>query len=221
MKEKKQNWYTNQRKYHFIYKTTNLVNNKFYYGMHSTDNLDDGYIGSGTRLWNSIKKHGRDNFKLEILEFVESRELLKKREAELINEEMLKDPMCMNLKVGGEGGWYLSPKQYSLRNGKCGKSGGLVTIKLLHNSPNWKEMHARSTETRRQNGSISSLGMLGKTHSNETKEKMSELHKGSANSQYGSCWLFSIEEKKSIKVKLIDIDHYLQIGWQRGRKITW
>lgn len=30
--------------------------------MHSTDNLDDGYVGSGKRLWNSIKKHGKENF---------------------------------------------------------------------------------------------------------------------------------------------------------------
>ena len=104
-KEKKQNWYTNLRKYHFIYKTTCSVNGKFYYGMHSTDNLDDGYIGSGTQLWHSIKKHGIENFKLEILEFCPDREALKKREAELITEDMLQDQMCMNLALGGNGGY--------------------------------------------------------------------------------------------------------------------
>ena len=30
-KEKKQNWYKNPRKYHFIYKTTCSVNGKYYY----------------------------------------------------------------------------------------------------------------------------------------------------------------------------------------------
>lgn len=35
-----------RRKYHFIYKITRLDNNRYYIGMHSTDNLDDGYFGS-------------------------------------------------------------------------------------------------------------------------------------------------------------------------------
>ena len=53
-----------QKKYHFIYKTTNLINDKFYIGMHSTDDLNDKYIGSGKRLWYSINKYGINNFKL-------------------------------------------------------------------------------------------------------------------------------------------------------------
>lgn len=35
------------KKYHFLYKTTNLLNSKVYYGMHSTNDLNDGYLGSG------------------------------------------------------------------------------------------------------------------------------------------------------------------------------
>jgi hypothetical protein len=35
-----------KKKYHFIYKTTCLITNKYYIGMHSTDDLEDGYVGS-------------------------------------------------------------------------------------------------------------------------------------------------------------------------------
>lgn len=91
-------------KYHYIYKTTCLINEKFYIGMHSTDNLEDNYIGSGKRLWLSIRKYGKENFSIEILEYFPDRNSLKKREIEIVNEELLKNPLCMNLKLGGYGG---------------------------------------------------------------------------------------------------------------------
>ena len=94
-----------QKKYHYIYKTTNILNNKFYIGMHSTDNLNDGYIGSGKRLWYSINKHGKENHKTEILEYLLDRESLKKREEEIVNKRLLDEDMCMNLTVGGRGDW--------------------------------------------------------------------------------------------------------------------
>jgi len=93
-----------KRKYHYIYKITRLdESGKYYIGMHSTENLNDGYFGSGSLLSKSIKKHGKGKHAKEILEFLPTREALKHREKELINSEMLGDKRCMNLKLGGEG----------------------------------------------------------------------------------------------------------------------
>lgn len=36
-------------KYHYLYKTTNLITNEFYIGVHSTYDLKDGYLGSGKK----------------------------------------------------------------------------------------------------------------------------------------------------------------------------
>ena len=64
-----------EKKFHFIYKITNTKNGKYYIGMHSTDNLNDGYLGSGIRLRRSIRRNGIENFKIEYLEFFDNVEV--------------------------------------------------------------------------------------------------------------------------------------------------
>ena len=93
-----------QRKYHFIYKITNKLNGKFYIGMHSTDDLGDGYFGSGKLLHRSINRHGKDFHIMEITEFFDSRQELCAREKEILTEELLSNPLCLNLSKGGTGG---------------------------------------------------------------------------------------------------------------------
>ena len=89
------------KKYHYIYKTTNKLNNKFYIGMHSTDDLNDGYLGSGKYLQRAVKKYGRKNFKIEFLEFLNTREELIEKEEYVVNKDLLQNPLCMNLRTGG------------------------------------------------------------------------------------------------------------------------
>jgi group I intron endonuclease len=92
-----------QRAHHIIYKTICTATNKYYIGMHSTDNLEDGYIGSGQILWRSIKKYGKDLHVCEILEHLPDRKSLIERESEMVNVEIINDPMCMNIRLGGSG----------------------------------------------------------------------------------------------------------------------
>ena len=86
------------KKYHIVYKTTNKINGKFYIGLHSTNNLNDNYLGSGWVLKDAIKKYGKENFIKEILFIYDSRQLAMKKEAELVNEDFIKDNN--NYKVG-------------------------------------------------------------------------------------------------------------------------
>jgi hypothetical protein len=90
-------------KYHYFYKITNLLNEHFYYGVHSTNNLEDGYMGSGKRLHYAYKKYGMQNFKKEILKFFDSSSEAYKYEAEMVTEELIRNPECYNLKLGGFG----------------------------------------------------------------------------------------------------------------------
>jgi len=93
-----------KRKYHYIYKIVR-DDGKYYIGMHSTDNLDDGYFGSGVKITRSIKRHGLDRHTKVILEFAPTRKELRLREAELVNTHTLSDPNCMNLTIGGQRVW--------------------------------------------------------------------------------------------------------------------
>lgn len=90
-------------KFHYLYKITNLINNKYYYGIHSTKNIDDGYMGSGKSLFNAFKKYKKCNFRKDIIEYFNDRCSLLNREAEVVNERLTKDPDCYNIVVGGAG----------------------------------------------------------------------------------------------------------------------
>jgi hypothetical protein len=93
-------------KYHFLYKTTCLLTGRFYYGMHSTSSLEDGYFGSGKVLHRSLKKYGKENHSFEIIQMFDSREDLVIGETLLITEDLISDPLCMNIAVGGESWGY-------------------------------------------------------------------------------------------------------------------
>ena len=90
--------------HHFIYKTTNSLNGKYYKGMHSTDVLDDGYIGSGTILNNAIKKYGIGSFTREIIQFADSADKLRELESVYITKDDVVSDQCYNIAMGGQGG---------------------------------------------------------------------------------------------------------------------
>lgn len=90
--------------YNIFYRITNLVNGRFYYGVHKTKNLNDHYLGRGIAIQLAIKKYGRENFKKEILCLFDSYSEALEYESRVVDEAMLNNPLCYNLKKGGMGG---------------------------------------------------------------------------------------------------------------------
>ena len=90
------------RQYHFVYRTERLDGSgRYYIGVHSTDDLDDGYLGSGTVLKKSIKRYGIAAHKCTIVEMLPTREAALALEKQMLTEEILSDVNCMNLVPGG------------------------------------------------------------------------------------------------------------------------
>lgn len=89
---------------HFIYKTTNEINGKIYVGKRSSNTLDEGYLGSGKLLKLAFRKHGRQNFRREILQFCNSEEEAYLAEGLIVNQDFIAREDTYNLKCGGEGG---------------------------------------------------------------------------------------------------------------------
>jgi dissimilatory sulfite reductase (desulfoviridin) alpha/beta subunit len=73
--------------FYIIYKITNLINNRYYIGMHGTQDLNDNYMGSGLAIKNAIKKYGLENFKKEVLSVHETKEQMIFEEKNLLTTE--------------------------------------------------------------------------------------------------------------------------------------
>ena len=157
---------TCNKKYHFIYETTNIINNKKYIGVHSTDDLNDGYIGSVTLLIKAINKYGKESFNIIILNFYNTRKDALIAEKAIVNIDIVNNKMYYNLKVGGEGGSVVGRKISQKTKDKISKS--------------------QIGKQKHDGFSLNcSLGQTGRKASTETKSKMSQSKLGDKNHAYG------------------------------------
>ena len=215
------------KRFHFTYKTTNLINGRYYLGMHSTNRLDDGYLGSGKRLYYELNKYGRNNFKFEILEQFNSREELIQAEINLITEQDLKNPNCLNLKQGGSGGFTDENRKKArqvtdkILEEKYGKDFRVIVGKFYYENTSEEQKQERNAliSRRLKEVGFNHATFKGKKHSEETLTKMKNAKvgygKGNSNSQYGTCWITDeYYNRKITKGELIPE------GWRLGRKLS-
>jgi hypothetical protein len=87
---------------YILYKTTNILNGKYYIGV--TNGKDPNYLGSGRVLLSAIKEYGRKNFVRETLEVFDTEEEAYRREVEVVNEAVVADRNSYNIGKGGKGG---------------------------------------------------------------------------------------------------------------------
>lgn len=157
--------------YYTVYKTTCLINNKEYIGVHITRNLNDWYYGSGKALVRALKKYGKENFKKEILFVCDTPEEMFAKERELVNEDYIKRDDVYNLILGGIG------SHTSIRAGQdsfmYGRKHSEETKQKLREAAKYNR-----TEEYRKRLSISKQNI-----SEETRKKLSEANSGRKHSE--------------------------------------
>lgn len=210
-----------EKKYNYVYKITNLINGKYYIGIHSTNNIRDGYRGSGKYLWNSYNKYGFENFIKEFLYFQKTRDEILKIEKEIVNREFIKLNSNMNIMEGGKAGFINEEQQY-----KRSQLGGLAFGERLKKDKDFREKMAvfssNNLKLAHKAGKIKYNTFVGKKHKKETKDKIGKSNsisqKGNKNSNYGKIWIYNLELKEQKSIRKEDLDIWLYQGWLKGRK---
>lgn len=193
-------------KYHYFYKITNLINNHFYYGVHNTNNLNDGYMGSGTRLQYAYNKYGIENFKKEIIKFFDTKEEAFEYEAEIVNENLVNNNDCYNLSIGGKGGFIPNINDFilipTLKNKICVKYKNTKKYFLIDKNKYDSNLYDTTWNNRHHNEE-SCKKIRKKLTPKESKNNHIWVNDGNGNVKY-------LDKRK--------LNEYLENGWQLGRK---
>jgi len=167
-----------------VYITTNHINGKQYVGSHSTENLEDSYLGSGVLIKKAIKKYGRQNFSKEIIKICNNREEAVLLEEVYIKEHDTLNPVGYNLSPYGNAAF---PGHKNPMYGKIPWNKGIPmtenhrqkTINGLKGNKNHLN-YSHSDESKWKIGKASEGNQywVGKSHSEESRKKMRESHLG-------------------------------------------
>lgn len=214
--------------HHYVYQIENVINGKIYVGKHSTENMDDGYMGSGKLLTRAIAKYGIENFRKTVIREFETPEAALLFESQIIDEDFVNRDDTYNLNLGGNGSWHAANANTAeaiethRRNGRQGaiaiwSDPDFRNRSSIRASERFKALHAT--------GKISPVDWSGKKHTEESKKKIgkanSQRQSGEGNSQYGKVWIHHDIRRESIRVDRTTLEEYINCGWVVGRKMKW
>jgi len=191
----------------YVYLSINKVNGKCYIGSHKTLNKNDSYFGSGIFIKNAIKKEGKENFLKIILKEFENIIDARIAEKEYIEKFDTVKPNGYNISPTGgpsngghseESKAKISKNNKGKNNGKkpwLGKSRDKKTRDQISKSleGNTCRLGIPCTEEALQNIRRSLIGKMegdkngffNKSHSQESKDKISQSLKGKPSGNKG------------------------------------
>jgi len=197
--------------YGYIYLTTNNINGKRYIGKKVSESFVENYYGSGTYIRKALKKYGKTNFTVAIIEECNSREELNRKERFWIKRyNAVESKEFYNLAVGGEGfskGMRFSDEhKQKLAEGKVGENNPNYQKKPNENQARGLEIGWHLPASEKHKKRLSEI-RTGCEVSEETRKKLSEAGKGKRTINNG---------KITKRVNEHELEWYLSNGWVRG-----
>ncbi len=189
--------------FHTVFKIINNVNGKYYIGKHSTNNLNDNYMGSGDLIKLAIRKYGIKEFKKEIIFRARTEQIAYWIEGMIVDKEFINSQSNYNISLGGYGAIMLGRKHSDKTKNLIGKSS------------------KNSTKETREKISQALKGRIGyfkgHVHTTETKNKIRKTLSVPNN----TVWVYNLDLKKSNKIKKGKLPEYINLGWLKGRKMKF
>lgn len=204
-------------KKHIVYETANIINGRKYIGKHSTNNINDNYLGSGKALKFAIKKYGKDNFERKILAIFDTEEESFELEKRLITEDITSGEIYYNMANGGKGGYNEGTKK--LWEDKDFRDMRTRQVKEQWKDPKLKEMLSKKAKNEWKDPEyrkIRSDSMKKKWSDPEYRKMKSETNRGenSARSKLKELDVIEIKKKLKlgIKVSIINKEYNVSRG---------
>ena len=212
----------------YVYISHNLKEDKYYIGCKFSDIFDDKYFGSGKYLKQALRKYGKQNFEVKILEWCynfDNKKVLFDRETFWVEYyNAATDDKFYNISATGNAGNTLlglseeEKQAFVEKQRKIGKQkaaggkgmfGRNISLKGENNPMYGRKQSDKQKELDRQKH-------LGKKASEETRQRMRLSHDPNnvPPSHLGRKHINKDGVRKSVKPQ--DLELYLQQGWKLG-----
>jgi len=209
-----------EKQFHFVYITTNIINNKQYVGDHSTNNLEkDNYLGSGKYFIKALNEYGKENFKREIINFFDTKQQSFDAQEKYINEYNTLVPNGYNIHpTGGSKAGYCSEearKKISESNKGCipwnkGKH-GIYSKETLEKIAKGSKVHSSSMKNKHYDEKVKQKMKKSAQTRDNTSFRTEEYRKRQSEINIGKhSRVFSDEHKQKLSES-----HKGQIPWNK------
>ena len=202
--------------YGYIYITTNNINGKKYIGQHK-GTFNTNYLGSGKLLKRAVKKYGKDNFTVSLIQYANNSDELNELEIKYIAELKESGQANYNLAKGGNciGSIYNYMTPDEIKKFKENMSKIQKKIKQYHSPEELEEKRKRAIE-RNKSDFMRKVCVKRNKERVWRKETLEKMSIKMANNKINSGKKYINKDGIRKMILKEELNYYLENGWNLG-----